>query len=168
MHVKVCILLLAFLVYMTETVLLPSMMAAEPAGQSLRTSHMKKAAGCCHRADPAGKLIGSGLAGEYHGSIGKYDRPAGRCDERMGRSDGPMDKYNEPAGKCNTRDCNNAANCINCPLCFSATLVSSCDAGALSLLAELDYPAIPAAPVSDYYSQSWKPPDGGPFSKDRI
>jgi hypothetical protein len=154
MHGKVGILLLAALAYMTETVLLPSMMAVEPQGQSCQAAGMKKTPGCCHRSKEA---------------AGKCDPAAmtdvTKCCKTVA---GNAKKEGDHNRKCDPRDCNNTANCINCPLCFSATLTPSLETGIPSILCKPNYPALPAAPISGYYSKCWKPPNPGPSSQDRI
>jgi hypothetical protein len=145
---KVGILLFAALIYMMDLVLLPSIMDAGPAGSSCQAAAVK-APGCCHHGKTAAK--------------GRNPSPV--CGKiATGKCAAPAGKPGEPCGKNNPRDCNNSANCINCPLCFSATMAAPYHAGTPPRLCKRAYPVLPATPVTDYYSRCWKPPDAGQFS----
>lgn len=62
------------------------------------------------------------------------------------------------------QDCNNTANCLNCPLCYMATPPVSYHAGILYPAFTSDYAAMLAGTPTDYSFPSWKPPDAGSFT----
>jgi hypothetical protein len=184
---KVGILLFAALIYLMDLVLLPSVMQTGPAANTCQAANACRAAsscqaaavkapGCCHHGKTAaqgrnpspvcGKMATgkSGSPTDKSGfPLGKSGSTAGKSSEPCGRWE-PCGRSGEPCGKNNPRDCNNSANCINCPLCFSATMAVPYHAGALPLLCKRAYPTLPATPVTDYYGRCWKPPDAGQFS----
>ena len=67
------------------------------------------------------------------------------------------------SGKSDTHDmkgcCNPAANCINCPLCYTAELASSYTSSGCPGLIGKGYAETPARPLADYAASSWKPPN---------
>lgn len=79
----------------------------------------------------------------------------------------PMEKgqqcpYQHP-GRSSSHDmkgcCNPIANCINCPLCYTAELAASYTSSGCPGFIGKGYPETPAQPLADYAASSWKPPN---------
>ena len=137
--ISAVILLLAALAYWTETVRVPLTMTAKTEKPM-----------CCKMSGHA--KCGAAASAESGKSI-KSGFPAGGNAGRNGAAKGTA-----------CPDCNNTANCLNCPLCYMATPPVSYHAGILYSAITSDYAAMPAGTPTDYCSPSWKPPDAGSFA----
>lgn len=135
---QVYILLLASLVFISETILVPSKMVMGRQGLA-----------CCLAMDMKSPCSHCGH------SAGSPDRSAKGSN---GRNEGSNSRNEGGSG------CNNTANCTNCPLCYTATFLPFYHSSTLYVTGKPDYPVIPGKRVAGYYTRSWKPPDAGLFS----
>src|SRR5580692_6925208 len=156
---QVYILLLAALVYISETILVSSRMVmvqqgslccALPTGVETACNHCDHATGSSHKGCPG--------AGHHDRSAGHHDRSTGHHD-RSARNDNRGNGRSEGGS-----GCNNTANCANCPLCYTATLSPSYHPAKIYATERPAYPVVPGKRVMGYHPPSWKPPDTGQFA----
>jgi hypothetical protein len=141
MRAQAYILLLASLVYTMETIQLPAKIAMA-------------------QDQPASAGLPLPTALSVSTRVPAVTGMSGRCCRSMKKDACHKTAHAPtPKGKCPTRDCGDTANCSNCPLCYLATLTAIYLPEPLYLLYTADFPGMPTGAISDYYCQSWKPPD---------